>query len=442
MPKTLEDLRAEHEQALQQANNVQAVAAAEGRDLTDDDNLVIDGAMARHDALGVDIARMEGLQARTRALEAGRGRQTVPNAVASANTVPAQARSGGPIFASFGDFARAVHNHAIGAHTDSRLYALTPMGAAGDVIVSTDGFPIPPDMRTEIARALVQDSAIASRTRQLQTISNEIIMPAWEAIPGTSGAPTVAWTGENRAIVEQKLALGQFRLPLHKMAVLIRVSEESLSDAALLESFLRTEIPVHMNYALDSALVGGTGAGQPLGVLNAPALVTVAKESGQAADTVVRQNVEKMYARLHAAAKANAVWLISPDAYEQLREMSFIILNVTTPVGGHATWLPDGSVAGAPFGTLLGRPVLYTPHVSKLGDAGDILLGDWNYYALAQRTAGVRVESSMHFKFDMDETAFRFTMRVGGQPLLSKPVPLQKNTSFTQSAFVALGERS
>jgi HK97 family phage major capsid protein len=441
MPKTIEDLRAELEGAVQQMNNVHAVAAAEGRELTDDDRGVIDGATARHDALEADIARLEGMQARTRALEAGRGRQTAPNATAPAS-VPAQPRSAQPMFGSFGEFARAVYQNGVGAHTDSRLYALTPMGAAGDVIVSTDGFPIPPDMRTEIARSLVMDSAIASRTRQLQTTSNEIVMPAWEAIPGTTGAPTVAWTGESRAIVEQKLGLGQFRLPLHKMAVLLRVSEESLADAALLETFLRSEIPVHMNYALDGALVAGTGAGQPLGVLNAPALVTVAKESGQTADTLVRQNIEKMYARLHAAAKTNAVWLVSPDAYEALREMSFIILNSTTPVGGHAAWLPDGTVAGAPFGTLLGRPVLYSPHVAKLGDAGDILLGDWNYYALAQRTAGVRVESSMHFKFDTDETAFRFTMRVGGQPLLSKPVPLQKNTSFLQSAFVTLAERA
>jgi HK97 family phage major capsid protein len=441
MPKNLDELRIDLEQAVQQATNVQNVAAAEGRELTEDDKAVMAAAMDRQDALAADIALMERVQASVRSIEAGRGPRTAPNPPAAA-TVPAQARSSAPLFASFGEFARAVHHQAIGATVDPRLYALTPMGAAGDVIVSTDGFPIPPDMRTEIARSLVAEQTIAGRCRVLDTTSNEIIMPSWEAIPGTAGAPTVSWVGEGRAVVEQKVGLGQFRLPLHKMSVLIRVTEEALADAPLLESFLRTEIPVHMNYKLDSALVGGTGVGQPLGVLNAPALVTVAKESGQAADTLVRANIEKMFARLHPVAAANAFWLVSPDAYEQLREMAFIILNVAAPVGGHAAWLPEGAVAQAPYGTMLGRPIVYSPHASKLGDAGDVMLCNFGYYGLGRRTSGVNVATSMHFKFDQEEMAFRFSVRMGGQPLLSKPVPLEKNTSFTQSAFVALGERS
>ena len=43
-----------------------------------------------------------------------------------------------------------------------------------------------------------------------------------------------------------------------------------------------------LGYFEDVAFISGTGAGQPLGILNAPALVTVSKETGQAADTIVK----------------------------------------------------------------------------------------------------------------------------------------------------------
>jgi HK97 family phage major capsid protein len=48
---------------------------------------------------------------------------------------------------------------------------------------------------------------------------------------------------------------------------------------------------------LDDAIINGTGAGMPLGVLNAGCLVSVTKESGQKADTIVAENAVKMYHR-------------------------------------------------------------------------------------------------------------------------------------------------
>jgi HK97 family phage major capsid protein len=47
-------------------------------------------------------------------------------------------------------------------------------------------------------------------------------------------------------------------------------------------------------FRLDDAIINGTGAGQPLGVINAASTVTVSKESGQAADTVVFENCLKI----------------------------------------------------------------------------------------------------------------------------------------------------
>ena len=79
MPKNLDELRIDLEQAVQQATNVQNVAAAEGRELTEDDKAVMAAAMDRQDALAADIALMERVQASVRSIEAGRGPRTAPN---------------------------------------------------------------------------------------------------------------------------------------------------------------------------------------------------------------------------------------------------------------------------------------------------------------------------------------------------------------------------
>jgi HK97 family phage major capsid protein len=71
-------------------------------------------------------------------------------------------------------------------------------------------------------------------------------------------------------------------------------------------------------FMTEDAIVEGTGAGQPLGILNSPALISVAKETGQAAATIVKENVDKMWSRMWARARKNAIWLINQDIEPQL----------------------------------------------------------------------------------------------------------------------------
>ena len=67
------------------------------------------------------------------------------------------------------------------------------------------------------------------------------------------------------------------------------------------------------------ALLNGTGAGQPLGILNSNALVSVAKESGQDAATILAENIEKMYARALDPAKCE--WYINQACWTQIFQL-------------------------------------------------------------------------------------------------------------------------
>lgn len=121
-------------------------------------------------------------------------------------------------------------------------------------------------------------------------------------------------------------------------------------------------------------------------------------------------------------------------------DVAFEVKAGGTPVGGHAVYLPQGAIADRPYGTLFGRPVVVTHHNPTIGDLGDIMLVDWSRYGVGRKVGGVQISTSMHLWFDRDKQAFKFTFRVGGQPLLSKAIA-QRGGGSTLSPFVILEAR-
>ena len=91
-----------------------------------------------------------------------------------------------------------------------------------------------------------------------------------------------------------------------------------------------------LSYSLDHVIVRGTGAGQPLGLLNDVAMLTVAAEGGQAADTFLFVNAVKMYSALYAGGVARSAWIMHPTVIPQLLTMQNVVKNVagTENVGG------------------------------------------------------------------------------------------------------------
>lgn len=67
---------------------------------------------------------------------------------------------------------------------------------------------------------------------------------------------------------------------------------------------------------------------------------------------------------------------------------------------------------------LLGYPIKWTEKCATLGTTGDIMLVDLSQYAVGHKAgSAIEVAKSIHLWFDYDITAFRFVMRVDGQPL-------------------------
>jgi HK97 family phage major capsid protein len=94
---------------------------------------------------------------------------------------------------------------------------------------------------------------------------------------------------------------------------------------------------------------------------------------------------------------------------------------------------------GAPSGTLLGRPIVVTEACPTVGTTGDIILADLSKY-LAVVKGALKSDVSIHLWFDQNTTAFRFVLRMNGQPWLSAPIA-RKSGSNTLSHFIRLEAR-
>jgi HK97 family phage major capsid protein len=242
------------------------------------------------------------------------------------------------------------------------------------------------------------------------------------------------WTAEGGTKQASQPAFRQLELRLHKVAALVYATDELLQDANALESWIMQNLPEELRFVVEDSIIRGTGVGMPQGILASGALVTQDAEAGQAADTVVSQNIMNMWSRLWAPSRRNAVWLINQDVEPQLYQ-----LNLGVGTGGVALYQPPGGLSATPYATLMGRPILTSELADTVGDVGDIMLLDFSQYQMIEK-GGIQSASSIHVAFTADETVFRFVYRCDGiSKWNSALTPFQ--SAITQSPFIALEAR-
>jgi HK97 family phage major capsid protein len=344
-------------------------------------------------------------------------------------------------FGSFGEQMLAVVNAGKPERRiDPRLYnAATGLN---ETTPSDGGFLVQQDFTNDLLQDLIETGVLASRCRQ-QTISGVSNSMRINGVDETSRASTRFggivgyWAAEAEEKTKSKPKFRRIELNLHKLIGLCYATDELLADAAALESFIRAAFPSEFGFLVDDAIINGIGAGMPLGILNSGCLVSVAAEAGQKAATIQAENVIKMYSRLFAASRANAIWLIN-----QMIEPQLFTMSIAVGTGGFPIYMPAGGLSAAPYGNLFGRPVIPIEQCSALGTLGDILLVDMNGYILAQK-GGIASDVSIHVRFEYDESVFRFVLRLDGQPVRASALTPYKGTSAaSQSHFVGLATRS
>ncbi len=459
--------RTRQEDLVQRSNVILAAADQAGRELTTEERNTIRDNTAEVERLEGEISLRATVAAQDDRLRAPQARQAPANsgeplqAQASGAQARAQHQDGGPViqtthlntaahraartgnggFNSFGHFAQAVRGAARNpGNMDNRLAAaLTTYGNEGSG--SDGGFAVPADYRNRIVDiGMLSEDSLFSRTDNSPTSSNSVTLIKDETTPWSTSGIRVYSRAEAQAMTQSKPQLNEMTVKLHEIYAFVPVTDELLEDAPQLESHLTTKSGEAIQFKLEDWIVNGSGVGQMLGILNSPALITVAAEGSQTADTIHADNIIKMWTRMPASARRRAVWLCNQDAEGQLMQLGSVVKTAAgTAVGGMPSYLPPGGLSASPYGTLLGRPVVPTEACPQLGDVGDIVLAYMGGY-FAPYKGNVKSDVSIHLFFDQGVTAFRWTLRVGGQPWLSAPIA-RKAGSNTLSHFVALAAR-
>ena len=257
---------------------------------------------------------------------------------------------------------------------------------------------------------------------------------------GSRGGGVRVYTdSELGEITSSSTKFNKIKLAPEKLTGMYYASNKILMNATFLGQEMRQLFMEEFAFKGQDLGINGTGAGQALGLANADATISVPKESGQTELTIVSENILNMFQRFYLrGGSGSVVWLANRNAFTQLFTLTYDI-----GTGGELARLYTPSpVPGGP-GTILGYPVVFIEQAETLGTAGDLWLVDLSQYICVDY-GNINEASSIHFKFDYDQTTFRFVYHFDGQPRVSSQITPFKDSSAgsTVSPFLNIAVRA
>jgi HK97 family phage major capsid protein/ATP-dependent Clp endopeptidase proteolytic subunit ClpP len=350
-------------------------------------------------------------------------------------------RTAAHVFNNLGEQLIAVYQAGLpGGKLDPRLDVVNAASGLGTTVPSEGGYLVQTDFSQALLDRTRQAAILAPKCWHVPIGPNAdgLEMPNIEE---TSRATGSRWGGvqvyrraEADIVTAKKPKFGSLELRLEDLMGLCFVTNRQLKDAPSTGAVISRAFEEEFAFRVDDEIIRGTGAGQCLGILNSPSLITVGKEMGQAADTIVYENLTAMWSRMPLRNRLKAEWY-----YNQEIEPQFFSLGITMGMGAAPVYMPPGGLSASPYATLLGRPLIPIEQASALGDLGDIIFADLSEYLLIEKD-GLESEQSIHVRFLYDESVFRFIIRNNGMPLWKSPLTPYKGAK-TLSPFVTLEAR-
>lgn len=339
-----------------------------------------------------------------------------------------------------GEFALAAKDAVVTGKIDERLLQKAPSGM-NEADPSAGGYAVVTDVAEKLIEDTMETGLLLSRCNRLPVSANSNGM-RFHALDETArtdgnrqGGVQAYWENEAAQMTSTKPKFREVNMRLNKLTGLCYVTDEMLGDANFLGAYLSNKFVNEFGFKIDDAIVNGLGAGQPLGLLKSPGLVSIAKETDQAASTVVFNNIVKMYNSMPFRNRMNAIWLVNGEVEDQLPT-----LKLEGDTGMWPAYMPPGGLSSAAYGLLRGRPVIPIEQCAALGTQGDILFVDLSEYYVIEK-GGVDSAVSIHLRFDYNETAFRWTVRLDGQHVRNASLTPYKGSKKLSTA-VALDTRA
>lgn len=132
------------------------------------------------------------------------------------------------------------------------------------------GYLVRPEYSNQIIELLRAETVVLPLCLQIPLNSDTLTIPA------QTGGATVSWVGEGATINPTEATFGMKRLVAHKMAALVKISNELLEDSdPAIDAIIREDIARAAAEEIDRVILMGSGLGEePLGVLYGASSVT------------------------------------------------------------------------------------------------------------------------------------------------------------------------
>ncbi|MRR57923.1 MAG: phage major capsid protein [Deltaproteobacteria bacterium] len=311
--------------------------------------------------------------------------------------------------------------------SDQRLIqARSARSWMGEDVGSLGGYAVPEPTLAYVMDKALEIAFFYPKANMIPMTSKTAKIPCFAGSDHTNGlygGLQIQFAPEGGEMNLQTATVRLVELTAHKGYIVLQVSLEALEDGLSLGQQIQGAMINAIAFGIDQLCLTGHGAGQPLGVLNCPSLISVARAT---ANQISYADILGLYSRCHPACLANAIWIGSHSVLPQLGQVS--------DSNGNNVWI-QSAAAGVP-GTLLQKPVILTEKTPALGTAGDLMLVDPSQYLFGLRN-GAAIEMSNAPGFMKDLMTFKVTIRFDGQSLWDQPVT-PANGGDTLSWAVAL----
>lgn len=276
---------------------------------------------------------------------------------------------------------------------------------------SEGGYVVPDGFYARIAEKLQEKSVV--RAAGATVIQTSLKMTEF---PAENASATVTLTAEEAAYTQSEPTLQTVQVTNYKAAVVMKISEELLADAAAnLEMFVTNQIVNRLALWENTYFVAGTGTGQPRGALTASSAgVTTA-----GATAITPAEFINLVYSLGDRYADNASIITRRATVGYLRGLSSanqFLFNKTPQ--GNGSGGGDGGVGSDEV--LYGLPVFQTAQIAAIATAvKSILIGDFSQYVITEN-GGLVISRNPYLYQANGQVGIFASKRMGGNALLDE----------------------
>lgn len=270
---------------------------------------------------------------------------------------------------------------------------------------SEGGYLVPDEYEKKLVEALEDEVFFRSLATVIKTSSGD------RKIPIVTSKGEAAWIDEGGQFPESDDSFGQTSIGAHKLATMIKVSDELLNDSVFnIEQYISKEFGRRIGTKEEEAFFIGDGTGKPIGIFNK----TGGAEVGVTAATtnITFDDVMDLYYSLRAPYRNKATWLLNDSTVKAIRKLK--------DGNGNYIWQP--SVREGEPDRILNRPYRTSIYVPELAAGNRVMaFGDYSYYWIADRQ-GRSFKRLNELFATTGQVGFLASERVDGKIILSEAV--------------------